>query len=135
MNPIKELIQCSVDWWVTQLNPCLSNTVSTKIGDKVDTISVFTQFEARITITEKQITIFKEELNKLLHDAYLSDDSVTTYSQYGASGILKKSAIKARISLLAFPFKTSMLIDFLGLDIKAKKGYGAKWNIIKEFKS
>jgi hypothetical protein len=125
MNPIKDLINKNVKWWVSQIQPFEANFNSGNTDASVDIQSNLLQHKNRKKITENQINSFKDNLFKLLMNEFLKSENIRLSVDYEPQGLLLKAVEYSGISPYVFPCKTATYIDFPKLEIKTKLGYNS----------
>ena len=129
-NDILPAVQVAVDRWAKIIS---DDTHTESIGNDSDSKILMTLVNTLFStksISEEQITIFKESLAKKIMNAIYENDGevVQMKCDYGPDFLLYEAMKESGISIIRTPFKTNMYIRAYWVSVK--RGYGAKDEIL-----
>ena len=126
----KELISKLVNWWaeLTTTSALNSNNGDNSYaGGLAFLLMNMLAQSKRVTISEDQVSKFKEKLTELIEAELENFDYLSLGVDYHPDNELSEAASYAGISDLCFPVETNSVINLKTNTVKVSLGYGGKW--------
>ena len=124
-DKILPAVKVAVDWWAKIICAELRGG---SIGNDADSKIFMTGFDLaypKQSLSNDQISMFKETLAKKIMDKiYESNDVIQMLCDYAPDRLLYESMMESNINPIRTPFKTNMYIRAYWVEVK--EGYGAR---------